>query len=177
MKRLLSAWVLVLAMPGLSAAALAGGRSETVGRVLREVGLAGLNSTITKAQVHEQSRRFRNRVSFERALRTALASFINVPEDVESPLALAYEQVMSDRGLDKCDPGCEAAARQLVVKAMNDRTSRLGLLNPGQKPEGGEEVQDSWIFVLSIESLTGDHIHWAIVDRKGWAKTYNYGFN
>ena len=43
-------------------------------------------------------------------------------------------------------------------------------------PENGESVNDNWVFMLQLPTLS-DHLFWAIVDRNGVKETYNYGFN
>ncbi len=47
-------------------------------------------------------------------------------------------------------------------------------------PPGGERVEDAWIFVLSMPSLS-DHVYWAVVPRRRGVSSrvpvHVYGFN
>jgi hypothetical protein len=79
----------------------------------------------------------------------------------------------------------EAAIEQAARRYL-DASGEIDLLPDASDPEPAaqelpqpvneETVAENWIFGLRVPSLS-DHYYWCIIDRKGNAAPYNYGFN
>jgi len=158
--------------------------AEAVSIVKKEFGLAAATVIIDAAEVCRQLDPENNPgvatdISLQKAIRESLKSFIGDRRDIESPgalvLALAFEQA----GLPWTVPvpaEVAALAESLLKDHLNKPETKITLLNLDEKPENGESVTDHWIVRMKIGTLS-DHIFWAVVDRAGEKKTYNYGFN
>ena len=115
---------------------------------------------ISDEYVARQSALPGNKVSFEAALRAAMTSYL---ED-SSPLQASADVV-------------QAAAAQLR-KELNRESTRLRLLGLDQRGQHGETVRENWIFFLQRhDEFYYDCGFWAVVDRSGAVKAYNYGFS
>lgn len=137
-------------------------------RIIRsEYGLKNIKISISDKDINQQMR-LPNHISYEKALRLAIESFLNDDSDVESPLSLVMDNEPSQPSKEK--------AKQILLQYLNKSTSRIQLLPLHEKPEGGESCNENWIFYLYISDLS-DHAHWAVIDRKGLEAPYNYGFN
>ena len=117
-------------------------------------------------------------VSAVEAVRRGLESYLTVGADPESPLGILVERVREERHEPANQPSAAtiAEARRRLEGFLNRPTTHLRLLNLEEEPEGGPTVRDRWAFEARIDDLSAT-IHWAIVDRKDIAPTYNYGFN
>jgi hypothetical protein len=110
---------------------------------------------------------------FLEALEAAITSFIEDGEDDQSPF-----------GLIKADPAAYDLSEEpdtdelqnAVRDFMNAGDSQLTLITPESpiQPDGGENPQKFWIFLLEMPSLS-EHRWWAVVDKNGRNETYNYG--
>ena len=138
--------------------------------VREEFGLVNMTIDIPEAEVEYQSAKFKNIVSFEDALRSALKSFMEDGKDYESPLGLIENDYYGKP---------EEEQKAMVFKLLNHPSTILKLVSSDvgiESAEGNETIRENWIFYLRINSYT-DHLQWAIVDRSGRNPTYNYGFN
>lgn len=132
----------------------------------------GLKANFDFCEIEKQSLMYENRVFFVEALDKALESFLNDETDLESPLFVAYVRFYDFTSYENV----KEYVKDLLLFTINASDVRLNLVPHGRKPENGEDVTNNWRFHLSIDHLS-DHLHWAIVDRIGKKKTYNYGFN
>lgn len=135
-----------------------------------EFGLANMTVDISAPEVRYQFSKFKNKVTFENALRSALKSFMEDGTDPESPLGL-IENGFPDKS--------EKEQKTILFDYLNRPSTSLKLVSADTEagyPERGEPIQENWLFYLSIKSYS-DHLQWAIVDRSGKKPTYNYGFN
>lgn len=145
----------------------------TVASVLAEYGVPNLQVSFDLEEINAQTAELGGVVSFKKALRAAIDSFINDGDHQESPLALVNE--ISDGAWTQATP-------EDTVRWFINRPTASFELNPRvatedtSPPEDGESVADAWVFNLRIGELS-DHLHWAIVDRTGNNDAYNYGFN
>ena len=138
--------------------------------VREEFGLVNMTIDIPEAEVEYQSAKFKNIVSFEDALRSALKSFMEDGTDYESPLGLIENDYYGKP---------EEEQKAMVFKLLNHPSTILKLVSSDvgiESAEGNESILENWIFYLRISSYT-DHLQWAIVDRSGENPTYNYGCN
>jgi hypothetical protein len=138
--------------------------------IQEEFELDRMTVDISSLEVQYQSTVLDNAVEFGDALRAAITSFMNDDDDCESPLMLLQDNL----GFEK-----EEAKKELVTY-MNRPSTRIALVafagGSAYPPEGGESIEDNWVFFLMINTLS-DHLYWAIVDRSGEQPVYHYGFN
>lgn len=148
---------------------------EMLARATSEFGLPNLTVDISCAQVAEQEEAYEGQRSFGQALNLALKSLLNDGSNIESPRSIVENEWGSD-GLD-----------ERLLGFLNDDTAVLCLVHEDERsetdaghrvypPEGGEKLNDNWLFYLRIPSLS-DHMFWAVVSRNDGGRVYNYGFN
>ena len=144
-------------------------REARIADFLRANGLENMRTRFPEAEIEEQEAMYPSAIDFETALASALESFLNDGQDLESPRSLAQDVVDG--------PCLMNELTERVRCFLNRDTAYLELYGrEGFAPENREPINENWIFVLRAESLS-DHIQWAIVDRSGVRDTYNYGFN
>ena len=145
---------------------------SAIGRAMSDFGIAKAHVDIAESEIAKQEA-LGGTVKFEPAFRAALKSFLTDGDGGESPLSL-----INDLDADDLPEGCgRLTSKEARLKCLvNDGETEIRMLKVGQTAEEGESVKDNWIFTISLPQLS-DHGHWAIVDRKGRAATYNYGFN
>lgn len=118
-------------------------------------------------------------VDFVSAVNLAMESFLTDSTDVESPLALAINLAFEDLDISYTFPVPDHVvkhAQKMLLTELNASTTSVQLLARGDVPEAGESVDANWILLLKANTFS-DHSHWAVVDRSGDKKVYNYGFN
>jgi len=116
-------------------------------------------------------------ITYAQAYDAALKSIYTDRKDEESPLEV-QSSVMGfvPPGMDKLE------ADQIALRGSLQGGGRLCIVSLVEKDdkcfpaERGEEVNDNWIFLLRIETIS-DHLYWIIVPRDGEKPAYNYGFN
>ncbi len=110
---------------------------------------------------------------FLEALEAAIRSFIEDGEDDESPLGLIEADPSA---YDLSDEPDTDELQNAVKDFMNAGDSQLTLITPESptKPDGGENPDKFWIFMLKMPTLS-EHRWWAVVDKNGRNETYNYG--
>ncbi len=110
---------------------------------------------------------------FLEALEAAIRSFIEDSDDDESPLGLIEADPSA---YDLSDEPDTDELQNAVKDFMNAGDSQLTLITPESplQPDGGENPQKFWIFLLEMPTLS-EHRWWAIVDKNGRNETYNYG--
>jgi hypothetical protein len=123
------------------------------------------------------------KVTFRRGLEKALISILHDMSDIASPLEIAIHAAEMKYHIDMKYPIPQNSlylTKQLLRKFLNSNESSISI---GENvddnflsPEAGESVTDNWVFIIYLPELS-DHVYWAIVDKSGKKKTYNYGFN
>lgn len=110
---------------------------------------------------------------FLEALEAAIRSFIEDGEDDESPLGLIEADPSA---YDLSDEPDTDELQNAVKDFMNAGDSQLTLITPESplQPDGGENPDKFWIFMLKMPTLS-EHRWWAVVDKNGRNETYNYG--
>jgi len=110
---------------------------------------------------------------FLEALEAAITSFIEDGEDDQSPLGLIKADP-SAYDLSE-EPECDEL-QNAVRDFMNAGDSQLTLITPESplQPDGGENPNKFWVFLLQMPSLS-QHRWWAIVEKNSRHETYNYG--
>lgn len=110
---------------------------------------------------------------FLEALEAAITSFIEDGEDEQSPLALIEADPLA---YDLSDEPEREELQNAVRDFMNAGDSQLTLITSESpiQPDGGENPDKFWVFLLQMPSLS-QHRWWAIVDKNGRRETYNYG--
>ncbi len=99
-------------------------------------------------------------------------------EEIESPWNLVLTSFpLEEQGLSKT----QDRVRKTLQKHLNQVTTTIVLLDSneerGFRPEGGESLEENWVFSLVIPGLS-DHIFWIVVPKDETAKEpYIYGFN
>jgi hypothetical protein len=152
---------------------------STTEMVRSELGLRNIQLNLPKSEVCLQHERYVNMVSYRDAVNLAFESFLNDGTHIESPIALAIEISYSELGIPYQNPHPPEVlenAKKNVLGYLNDVSSQFSLVPVGQLPEHGETVQENWVFKLKMPRFS-DHIYWAVIDRTGVRKVYNYGFN
>ena len=135
--------------------------------------------SISAEDICEQLAATETLVTVQKAIRESLTSFINDGQDSESPLALVLDLAFDKAGTPWTTPvpaHVAAIANEMLLEMMNKPETKIVLLKLDDQPEHGESVLKNWIVKMKIGTLS-DHLHWAVVDRAGEIKTYNYGFN
>lgn len=138
--------------------------------IREEFGLVNMTIDIPEAEVEYQSAKFKNIVSFEDALRSALKSFMEDGTDSASPLGQIFDDYYGES---------EKRQKEILFEYMNRSDTYLELVSSDEgieSAEGGESTKENWIFYLRITSYAYT-LQWAIADRSGKNPTYNYGFN
>jgi hypothetical protein len=154
--------------------------SAQVASIFAEHGLAGASVDFPADIVAEQAQLFGDEVSFSEALDAALTSFVFDDYDAESP-----REVVRNAG--PWEPCYQVDDAERLMCFLNLSSTVFGVIrhegDPDEVdmhlPEQGERPIDAWIVYLLIPS-TGDHKHWAVVERNhinGEVSVYNYGFN
>jgi hypothetical protein len=118
-------------------------------------------------------------VDFLTSVTLAMDSFLNDDSDIESPLSIATFVAFDDLGINHIFPVPDFVrerAKAILIDHLNRSSAKIELLSRSETPEGGEIVDDNWIFHLKIGELS-DHSFWSVVHRSGRVRTYNYGFN
>lgn len=110
---------------------------------------------------------------FLEALEAAITSFIEDGDDDQSPLGLIGADPSAYDLSDEPEP---EELQNAVRDFMNAGDSQLTLITPESplQPDGGENPNKYWVFLLQMPSLS-EHRWWAIVDKNGCRNTYNYG--
>lgn len=133
--------------------------------------ISGFQIDMPRKEIDQQDLQFNSKVPFVDALTKATSCFLTSfpKKSYETPLEVAYYSLNID--------DIEAAYKFLVSKIEKPTTSLMisKIHDEDLKPAGDESLSSSWIFSLSIESLS-DHIYWAVVDRET-GSTYCYGYN
>lgn len=123
------------------------------------LGLKHTQLNLPTTHIKEQERLFPGSVGWIEALHIALYLFCFDTRDPESAAALLAEY-----------------GRFWLA----DPATRLALVHPEHEAPGGEQINNAWLFTLSIPALS-DHLFWAVVhrrhDRDGHIHAYSYGFN
>ncbi|HYX32705.1 MAG TPA: hypothetical protein VE954_06295 [Oligoflexus sp.] len=126
-----------------------------------------------------------DQVSVSQATQLALAVILDDFEPIEAPLNIAadgwastHEQRLTGHLTREQKHDIRLYLREQMQSEKTTLSLYLGSTVQGQiyPPEQGENTQDNWIFVLRVPTLS-DHLYWVIVDRKGKAAPYLYGFN
>lgn len=110
---------------------------------------------------------------FLEALEKVIISFVEDGEDEESPLGL----IVADPSAYDLSDEPDADELQIAIKEfMNAGDSSLTLITPESplKPDGGENLNKFWVFLLEMPTLS-THRWWGVMDRAGRKETYNYG--
>lgn len=110
---------------------------------------------------------------FLEALEKAITSLIEDGEDPESPLGL----IQTDPSAYDLSEEPELDEMQNAVRDfMNAGDAKLTLITPDSplKPDGGENLNKFWVFLLEMPTLS-EHRWWAVVEKSGRKETYNYG--
>lgn len=110
---------------------------------------------------------------FLEALEKAITSLIEDGEDPDSPLGL----IQTDPSAYDLSEEPELDEMQNAVRDfMNAGDARLSLITPDSplKPDGGENPNKFWVFLLEMPTLS-EHRWWAVVEKSGRKETYNYG--
>lgn len=157
---------------------------QSIFKLKQNLGIPGLRIEFQEAERLRQLKDFNNDLSFMEGLERAIQSLLNDDAQEESPRNLIME--VFDLHPDQ-NPEATALIEEKLQQFFN--TGHLGLLPnydpnneasweklPYNIPENRELVSANWIFVCSLPELS-DHIYWAIVDRSGVNRAYNYGFN
>lgn len=156
--------------------------------ILEEFQLDGMRYFFDEQEIEAQQELGGAVDKFPDALRQGLVAFIH---DTETPENLAY--LVSQVFLEEINPNdfdfpgdywmaVQARVLELlregllyllptdILELSEDEIGDLSV------PHDGETVQDNWIFMLRLPNFS-DHVHWAVVDRSGIKRAYNYGFN
>ena len=143
-------------------------------KVKNELGVAELTVVADSKHVANQTA-LGGSVSFAEALRSAIQSFLENGDSIESPVGL----VQNDPGAyDLPDDADIAAITEFLRQRMNQPSSQVILLDAEYRflPEEGETVDENWIFRLEMPD-TFSGLTWAIVPRSGSEPAYNYNFD
>jgi hypothetical protein len=144
-----------------------------------------------RAQTEKIKEDYDRPTAFSVAFVLAMRSFAEDGSTSESPL-----QLIQDKHGPADKPLSEQTARNILnEKYLSHPETTLSLVpldnrlhEVGEKadykvwpPEGGEQVEDYWIFLLEIPSLS-DRLHWAVVEKEldsgsSHPQVYNYGYN
>jgi|694.fasta_scaffold148220_3 hypothetical protein len=141
----------------LIVAPLAFGHYAVLGRPLEKFHLSNVHNQLRVDEAQEQANRFPGKIDAELAVTLALESFLTDSSHIESPLALASQKT-------------------ILYRHFNQYSTEIRFVSFGEEPEHGETVELNWIIRLKIPTLS-DHIFWAVIDRQGLVRPYNYGFN
>ncbi len=147
---------------------------------LREnFGLKETQIKISANVVCQMKHRFPLPVDVVSATVAAMTSFISDAKDIESPLALATLLAFEELGIRETQPipvDVRIRADEILKFHLNSPLTTFSIEPLDAVAEHGEVSGPLWIFKMTAKSFS-DHIFWAIVDRRGVAPTYNYGFN
>ena len=123
--------------------------------------------------------------SLSQALISGLSQLLTDTDSPETPLLIALSAAAQEQDLIPKWPLTQeqkALALEVLRRELKQPETRLGLYTGSEPvhiaypPEDGESPRDSWIFSLSIPTLS-DHLYWVIVDKLGRRAPYVYGFN
>jgi hypothetical protein len=157
---------------GNNVSTLAYGKN-TVAGIKQELKVPQLKFVATHAAINKQMS-LGGKVTFTEALSSAIRSFLEDDSNIESPLGL----ILNDPGsFDLPNDVTKAVATEKLRSYLNE--GGVLTLYPTAKrstAENGENVNENWIFELSLGAMSGT-IFWAIVPRSGDPKVYNYGFS
>ncbi len=143
-------------------------------KVKNELGVPELTVVADPKQVADQTA-LGGSVSFTDALRSAITSFLENGDSIESPVGL----VQNDPGAyDLPDDADIAAITEFLRERLNQPGSEVILLDPEYRflREDGETVEENWIFRLEMPDVFSD-LMWGIVPRSGSEPAYTYGFS
>ncbi|AWR87815.1 hypothetical protein Mtai_v1c25870 [Meiothermus taiwanensis WR-220] len=137
---------------------------QRIESLLRALGVPDLNVEVPSVTDEE---------GFLEALEAAITSFVEDGEDDQSPLGLIEADPSA---YDLSDEPDHEELQNAVRDFMNAGDSQLTLITPESpiQPDGGENPNKFWVFLLQMPSLS-EHRWWAIVDKNGRHDTYNYG--
>ncbi|RIH77768.1 hypothetical protein Mcate_01147 [Meiothermus taiwanensis] len=137
---------------------------QRIESLLRALGVPDLNVEVPSVADEE---------GFLEALEAAITSFVEDGEDDQSPLGLIEADPSA---YDLSDEPDHEELQNAVRDFMNAGDSQLTLITPESpiQPDGGENPNKFWVFLLQMPSLS-EHRWWAIVDKNGRHDTYNYG--
>ncbi len=113
------------------------------------------------------------------AIRDALYSFVNDDSDYESPLALIIPDAFDVLGIGYTHPIPEMVlekAKELVHGYMSRNSTVIRFMSLDEEAEHGESIEHNWVVHMNITDYS-DHRFFAVIDRTGEGKVYNYGFN
>lgn len=147
--------------------------------VHNEYSLPNLTVIIPVEALCDQLQNLDSHVDFLSSVSLALNSLINDTSDIESPLSIATDAAFNELGIAHIIPVpdlVKAKAKEILLTHLNKSSSKIELLPRSETPEGGESVDENWIFHLKVAELS-DHSYWAVVHRSGRVRAYNYGFN
>ncbi|MCU0516466.1 MAG: hypothetical protein MUC60_06270 [Oscillatoria sp. Prado101] len=143
-------------------------------KVENQLGVPDLTVVADPKQVADQTA-LGGSVSFTDALRSAITSFLENGDSIESPVGL----VQNDPGAyDLPDDADIAAITEFLRERLNQPGSEVILLDPEYRflREDGETVEENWIFRLEMPDVFSD-LMWGIVPRSGSEPAYTYGFS
>ena len=146
----------------------------------RDLGLKNLSMTVDRLAFFRHATDGKQ-VSYPTALVVGLKTIFEDESSPETPLNIALAEIpWSTPG--KLEIARKAAAQQILREQLDQPSTYLALYT-GQEtrqvalpPELGEDPARSWIFFLSIPSLS-DHCYWIVVDKLGQKAAFVYGFN
>lgn len=142
-----------------------------IGKVLAAKGLSKLRVKFREADAEAQQKAFGGTVNFQRAFGAALDAYLASPNSVRG----SVEQQLSDLRSD--GDACALSTTLASTKCFLNRPgSTLNLLGAGSEAPQGENTKESWVFELSVPSLS-DEGHYAVIGRKGSGKADVYSFN
>jgi hypothetical protein len=130
--------------------------------IVEHFNLPFMNITIEQREAELQE--VNAKVKFKEALGLALKSLLNDNDDLESPLVIIRDRALTSN------------LKRELHNHMNKRTTTFRLLKRTEEAASGEIAGRYWIFEMYIEDLS-DHFYYVIIDKNGFEKTYNYGYN
>ncbi|MBW4597276.1 MAG: hypothetical protein KME46_31370 [Brasilonema angustatum HA4187-MV1] len=148
---------------------------EDIEKIKTKLGVTKLTVVVDFDQLKIQIRKG-GKVTFIDALESAIRSFIEDGNDTQSPVGVIE---LEPETFDLPSDADRAKVSEAIRGYMNLPSAEITLLHKDSDfkypPQQGESIEENWIFLLSLSDLCYNWF-WAIVDRKGINKTYNYGF-
>ncbi|MDF5714274.1 MAG: hypothetical protein PUP93_10370 [Rhizonema sp. NSF051] len=148
---------------------------EEIENIKTKLGVTDLTVVIDFEQLMVQIRNG-EKVTFLDALESAIRSFIEDGEDNQSPVGVIE---LDPETFDLPTEADHAKVSEAIRAYMNLPSSEIMLLHKDSDseilPKQEESIEENWIFYLSLPDLCYN-LFWAIIDRKGTQKIYNYGF-
>ena len=148
---------------------------EEIENIKTKLGVTDLTVLIDFDRLEVQIRNG-EKVTFLDALESGIRSFIEDGEDNQSPVGVIE---LEPETFDLPTEADRAKVSEAIRGYMNLPSSELTLLHQDSDseilPKQEESIEENWIFYLSLPDLCYN-LFWAIIDRKGTQKIYNYGF-